>query len=150
MSTQLRCITRPGVPASYLAPGVVFVCVHLRSVVLCMHFLLVHIHRVWACVCFGLAPLLASQVWPFERRHVYEIYIYMFHIGLYHGLVCMYPFSTLPTRSKCLVQHASFTHSCLFIQPPVSMLNCFLANTQTILLSIVLKDILGLNYQPSN
>lgn len=39
VSTQLRCITRPGVPASYLAPGVVFVCVHLRRKSSFMHAL---------------------------------------------------------------------------------------------------------------
>lgn len=125
VSTQLRCITRPGVPASYLPPGVVFVCVHLRSESSFMHALSLgpHTQGLGRCM-FWVSP---------TSGH---------HIGLYHGLVCMYPFSTLPTRSKCLVQHASFSHSCLSIQPPVSMLNCFLANIQTIVFSIMLKDIL--------
>lgn len=83
-----------------------FLCVFTWEVkaVLCMHFLLVHIHRVWTCVCFGLAPLLASQLRPFERRHVYEIYMYI-HVSYgvisWTGLYVPIFYSTYTLKVPC-------------------------------------------------
>lgn len=123
VSTQLRCITRPGVPASYLAPGVVFVCVHLRRKSSFMHALSLGPHTQGLGLCmFWVGPTSGQPGMAFWKAScLWNLYIHVsYRVISWTGLYVPIFYSTYTLKVPCT--------TCL-IHPfmPIHATTCFYA-----------------------